>query len=63
MLQDIENRFMYSGYTSRREFYPQQIEYMNKWADAQKLPPATAMELSYEQQLLKVQDWTREYWH
>ena len=62
MLEDINNRFYLSGYTSRPEFYKKHIGYMNEWADKQKMPH-TVMELTYEQQLLKVSDWTREYWH
>lgn len=63
MLQDVENRFMMSGYTSRREFNQLHIGYLNAWVDKKELPPATTLELSYEQQLLKVADWTLEYWH
>lgn len=63
LLQDVENRFMMSGFISRPEFYRIHIGFMNAWADHYSMPPATAMELSYEQQLLKVADWTRDFWH
>ena len=62
MLQDVENQFLWSGYTSRPEFYKKHIRYMNRWCEKREIP-TTAMELSYEQQLLKVLDWTRELWN
>jgi len=62
ILNNIENAFLWSGYTSRYEYYNLYINHCNKWCEHWSIK-TTDDELKQENELRKVKDWTREYWH
>ena len=62
ILRDADMRFVFSGMTRRPIFFRKHITYMEAWCMKHEIPntpDSTAMAES----LLRVRDWTREYWH
>jgi hypothetical protein len=63
MLDQTDHCFLWSIiYTSRPEYYKQHIEYLDAWCAKWNIPVLTG-DAEHKAELLKVKNWTREYWH
>lgn len=62
ILNQIDNAYLWSGHTSRRIYYNEFINLLNKWCNHWSIK-TTDEEQKVEDELRKVVDWTRDYWH
>jgi hypothetical protein len=62
IVKEIDWYFMLSGYTTRKKYYNEFLDYLNKWFDKFNVTRSDD-DMKKEAELRKVQDWTRDYWH
>lgn len=62
ILKDIDCQYFKSGETSRREFYNDFLDNLEKWANYYHVF-CTKQDLKTIEELRNIQDWTRQYWH
>ena len=53
---------MKSGATSRKRFYNEFLDNLNKWCEKFSMI-RTLDDMKKEEELRKVLDWSREFWH
>jgi hypothetical protein len=62
ILQNMNVYFLNSGEYDRESFYPEFIDNLKKWTDYYHVFP-TQDDLKTIDELCKVKNWTRTYWH
>jgi hypothetical protein len=62
IITEIDTHYLLSGYTSRKRYYNEFLDGLNKWCDRFRIMH-TDDDKKKEVELRNVKDWTREYWH
>lgn len=62
ILRDIDWQFLKSGESDREVFYNDFLDNLEKWSQRFHVLP-TKQDLKEVEELRKVQNWTRDYWH
>lgn len=62
ILKQSEQMFLFSGYTSRPEYFKKHLEYIDQWCEVWHIRPVPGDEV-VKAEILAIRDWTREYWH
>lgn len=62
IVADAEDRFLWSGYCNRRDFFKRHFAYLAKWCELRGIPNTVDAE-RLELQVLRTRNWTRDYWH
>jgi hypothetical protein len=62
ILKDIDWWYLKSGESSRREYYNEFIDNLNSWC-AKFGIPKTRDDMLLEDELRRVREWSRDYWH